>query len=88
MDVQTSKTKRTFAQLREKVLRDATAGSMANPLRISGAWLAGVTKAGSCMQLSVAQHYSASAFVTYGSLHVICVYYNVYDMRILLKMRQ
>ncbi|DBA70146.1 TPA: hypothetical protein ACH3X2_012199 [Trebouxia sp. C0005] len=41
VDVQTSKTKRTFAQLREKVLRDATAGSMANPLRISGAWLAG-----------------------------------------------
>ena len=58
MDVQTSKTKRTFAELQEKVLRDATAGSMANPLRISGASLAG--KAGSCVQLGVAQHYSAS----------------------------
>ena len=44
MDVQTSKTKRTFAELQEKVLRDATAGSMANPLRISGASLAGKTK--------------------------------------------
>ena len=41
MDVHTSKTKRTFAELQEKVLRDAAAGSMANPLRISGASLAG-----------------------------------------------
>ena len=40
MDVQTSKTKRTFAEIQEEVLRDATAGSMANPLRISGASLA------------------------------------------------
>ena len=44
MDVHTSKTKRTFAEIQEKVLRDATAGSMANPLRISGAALAGRTK--------------------------------------------
>ena len=44
MDVQTSKTKRTFAELQEKILRDATAGSMANPLRISGALLAGKIK--------------------------------------------
>ncbi|KAL3155882.1 hypothetical protein ABBQ32_012882 [Trebouxia sp. C0010 RCD-2024] len=43
VDVQTSKTKRTFAELQEKVLRDATAGSMANPLRISGASLADKT---------------------------------------------
>ncbi|KAL3148638.1 hypothetical protein ABBQ38_014061 [Trebouxia sp. C0009 RCD-2024] len=41
VDVQTSKTKRTVAELQEKVLRDATAGSMANPLHISGASLAG-----------------------------------------------
>ena len=44
MDVHTSKTKRTFAELQEKVLRDATAGSMANPLHISGALLAGKIK--------------------------------------------
>ena len=44
MDVQTSKTKRRFAEIQEKVLRDATAGSMANPLRISGASLAGKIK--------------------------------------------
>ena len=49
MNVQTSKTKRTLAELQEKVLRDATAGSMANPLRISGASLAGKIKAGSCL---------------------------------------
>ena len=49
MNVQTSKTKRTFAELQEKVLRDATAGSMANPLRISGASLAGKIKPGSCL---------------------------------------
>ena len=44
MDVRTSKTKRTFAEIQEKVLRDATAGSVANPLRISGASLAGKFK--------------------------------------------
>ena len=44
MDVHTSKTKRTFAELQDKVLRDATAGSMANPLRISGASLTGKIK--------------------------------------------
>ena len=54
VDVQTSKTKRTFAELQEKVLRDATVGSMANPLRISGAPLAGKIK-----QAGIAQHYSA-----------------------------
>ena len=68
MDVQTSKTKRTLAELQEKILRDATAGSITNPLRISGALLAGKIKAGSYMQLSVAQHYSASAFITYSSM--------------------
>ena len=41
---QNSKTKRTFAEVQEKVLRDATTGSMANPLRISGASLAGKRK--------------------------------------------
>lgn len=41
VDVQTSKTKRTFADIQDKVLHDATAGSMANPLRIFGASLAG-----------------------------------------------
>jgi hypothetical protein len=41
VDVQTSKTKRTFADIQDKVLHDATAGSMANPLRISGSSLAG-----------------------------------------------
>ena len=44
MDVQNSKTKRTFAEIQEKILRDATAGSMANPLQISGASLAGKIK--------------------------------------------
>jgi len=41
VDVQTSKTKRTLAELQEKILRDETAGSITNPLRISGALLAG-----------------------------------------------
>ena len=41
MDV---KTKRTLAELQEKILRDATAGSITNPLRISGAFLAGKIK--------------------------------------------
>ena len=44
MDVQNSKTKRRFAEIQEKILRDATAGSMANPLQISGASLAGKIK--------------------------------------------
>ena len=46
MDVQNSKTKSTFAEFQEKVLRDATTGSysMVNPLRISGASLAGKIK--------------------------------------------
>ncbi|KAL0028829.1 hypothetical protein WJX79_010748 [Trebouxia sp. C0005] len=39
VDVQSSKTKRTLADIQDKVLHDATAGSMANPLRISGALL-------------------------------------------------
>ena len=39
--MQTSQTKRTLADTQEKVLHDATAGSMATPLRISGASLAG-----------------------------------------------
>ena len=44
VDVKTSKTKRTLAELQEKVLRDATAGSITNPLRISGVFLAGKIK--------------------------------------------
>ena len=44
MDVKTSRTKRTLAELQEKILRDATAGSITNPLRISGAFLAGKIK--------------------------------------------
>ena len=44
VDVQTSKTKRTLAELQEKILRDATAGSITNPLHISGALLAGKIK--------------------------------------------
>ncbi|DBB04941.1 TPA: hypothetical protein ACH3X3_010222 [Trebouxia sp. C0006] len=47
VDVQTSKTKRTFADIQDKVLHDATAGSMANPLHISGASLAGFHPASS-----------------------------------------
>ncbi|KAL0042054.1 hypothetical protein WJX77_001817 [Trebouxia sp. C0004] len=42
VDVQTSKTKRTFADIQQKVLHDTTAGSMANPLHISGAPIAGL----------------------------------------------
>lgn len=41
VDVQTSKTNRTFADIQQEVLHDASAGSKANPLRISGASLAG-----------------------------------------------
>ncbi len=41
VDVQTSKTKRTFADIQQEVLHDTSVGSMANPLRISGASLAG-----------------------------------------------
>jgi len=41
VDVQTSKTKRIFADIQQKVLHDTTAGSMANPLHISGAPIAG-----------------------------------------------
>ena len=37
----TSRTKRTFEDIHKKVLRDATAGSVDKPLRISGASLAG-----------------------------------------------
>lgn len=48
MDVQTSKTKRTFADLQEKVLHDATAGSTTNRLQIYGASLAGKIKSGRC----------------------------------------
>ncbi|KAA6426318.1 MAG: hypothetical protein FRX49_03429 [Trebouxia sp. A1-2] len=43
VDVQSSKTKRTLADIQDKVLHDATAGSMANPLRISGALLSGTS---------------------------------------------
>jgi len=45
VDVQTSKTKRTFADIQQKILHDTTAGSMANPLHISGAALAGISRA-------------------------------------------
>ena len=67
MDVHTSKTKRAFAEIQEKVLRDATAGSMSNPLCISGASLAGKKKQAAVWR-GVAQLYSGSAFVTYNSL--------------------
>ncbi|KAL0040310.1 hypothetical protein WJX77_003104 [Trebouxia sp. C0004] len=45
VDGQTSKTKRTFANIQQKVLHDTTAGSMTSPLLISGASLAGMTTA-------------------------------------------
>ena len=63
MDVQTSKTKRTLAELQEKILRDATAGSMTNPLRISGALPAGKRKQAaicSCVLPSITLHLLSS----------------------------
>ncbi|KAL0054707.1 hypothetical protein WJX82_001265 [Trebouxia sp. C0006] len=42
VDVQTSKTKRIFADIQQKVLHDTTAGSTSNPLHISGAPIAGL----------------------------------------------
>ncbi|KAL0044013.1 hypothetical protein WJX82_002191 [Trebouxia sp. C0006] len=42
VDVQTSKTKRLFADIQQKILHDTAAGSMANPLHISGAPIAGL----------------------------------------------
>ncbi|DBA74113.1 TPA: hypothetical protein ACH3X1_010920 [Trebouxia sp. C0004] len=41
VDAQTSKTKRSFADIQQKVLHDTTAGSKANPLKVSGASVAG-----------------------------------------------
>ncbi|KAL0044525.1 hypothetical protein WJX82_011160 [Trebouxia sp. C0006] len=40
VDAQSSKTKRTFADIQHKVLHDTTAGSKANPLNVSGAFAA------------------------------------------------
>ncbi len=51
IDVQTGKTKRTFADIQQKVLHDATAGSKANPLHISGASVAGNSPAFQCVLL-------------------------------------
>ncbi|KAL0049273.1 hypothetical protein WJX82_010161 [Trebouxia sp. C0006] len=39
VDAQTSKTKRTFADIQHKVLHDTSAGSKANPLNVSGAFV-------------------------------------------------
>ena len=63
MDVHTSKTKRTFAELQEKIPRDATAGSMANPLHISGASLAGKIKHLSFIELGCV-HFCSRVRVT------------------------
>lgn len=41
VDAQTSKTKRSFADIQQKVLHDTTAGSKANSLKVSGASVAG-----------------------------------------------
>lgn len=41
VDVQTGRTKLTFANIQQKVLHDVTAGSMATPLNVTGAPLAG-----------------------------------------------
>lgn len=43
VDAQTSKTKRTFADIQQKVLHDTTAGSKATPLNVSGASVAGAS---------------------------------------------
>lgn len=42
MDAQTSKTKRIVTDIQQRVLRDGTAGSQANPLIISAANVAGL----------------------------------------------
>ena len=53
----TAKQKRTFAEIQEKILRDATAGSMANPLQISGASLAGkIKQAGVTLRKILKEH--------------------------------
>jgi len=49
VDAQTSKTKRTFADIQHKVLHDTTAGSKANPLNISGAFAPGKSPVGCCI---------------------------------------
>jgi len=49
VDAQSSKTKRTFADIQHKVLHDTTAGSKANPLNVSGAFAAGKSPVGCCI---------------------------------------
>ena len=49
MDAQTSKSKRTFADVQHKILRDTTAGSKANPLNVSGALVPGKSPVGCCI---------------------------------------
>lgn len=44
VDAQTSKTKRTFMDIQQKVLHDGTAGSKANPLIVSGTHVAGAAQ--------------------------------------------
>ena len=52
MDAQTSKTKRTFADIQHKVLHDTSAGSKANPLNVSGAFVPGKSPVGCCIHES------------------------------------
>ena len=49
MDAQNSKTKRTFADIKQKLLHDTTAGSKANPLNVSGTSVAGKSHVGCCI---------------------------------------
>ncbi|KAL0023913.1 hypothetical protein WJX79_010543 [Trebouxia sp. C0005] len=44
VDAQTSKTKRTFADIQQHILQDLTAGGRAHPLHISGASVAGTAQ--------------------------------------------
>jgi len=46
VDAQTSKTKRSFADIQQNVLRDFVAGSKAHPLQITGTPLAGICSSG------------------------------------------
>lgn len=72
IDVQTSKTKRTFTDIREKVLHDATAGSMTNPLRISGASLAGDYSVYTDACSSAYGHLTASSCGAVQPLSLLC----------------
>ena len=46
VDAQTSKTKRSFADIQQNVLRDSAAGSMGHPLQITGTPVAGACSSG------------------------------------------